>query len=239
MDYYIKNGLFVSGMTEDQVIEAAKIKANRAKGFKLFELETWNDSTNYKDYVKEYKKTYGGFARSNLKPRNFSKPVSSPSMGPYRAQLLSQTKRASGHLRAFGHYLSSRGYSGSAMIFIDDAQMALLANHMKTIAEDSHDQLERLADRTIEHARQLWDLVDLWSYRDLQEWEVLAIFEEAGVGPEMIEDIQQFCLEILDGSKAIKEKLDHLAIETTTAVQKSLENDDALAGEFNQWQHQI
>lgn len=239
VDYYVKQGLFVTGMTEAQVIEASKIKANCAKDFNLFELGTWNDSTNYKDYVEEYKKTYGGFATAKIKPRGSLNSVVSPSRSSYRTQLLAQTKASSAHLRAFGRHLSTRGYSDSAMIFIDEAQTALLANHMEEVAEDSHDQLERLLDRTVERARQLWDAVDLWSYRDLQEWEVLAIFEEAGVGPGMIDKVQKLCQDTVNRSKAIKQNLMTLASEARTAVQKSLENDQALAGEFNQWQHQI
>mgnify|MGYP000848753489 CR=1 FL=1 len=60
--WYVKKGLFCSGMTEKQVREIAKRKAKAAEKFDLSKLETWFDSTDPESYVKEYLEKYGSFA---------------------------------------------------------------------------------------------------------------------------------------------------------------------------------
>lgn len=66
IEYYVKRGQFVSGMTKAQVIEVAKKKAKAAKKTTA-NPSTWVDSTDYKTYVKEYEKTYGEFATVKTK----------------------------------------------------------------------------------------------------------------------------------------------------------------------------
>ena len=62
INWYVKNSLFCSGMTEKQVREIAKRKAKAAEKFDLSKLETWFDSTDPESYVKEYLEKYGSFA---------------------------------------------------------------------------------------------------------------------------------------------------------------------------------
>ena len=61
INWYVKNSLFCSGMTEKQVREIAKRKAKAAEKFDLSKLETWFDSTDPEVYVKEYLEKYGPF----------------------------------------------------------------------------------------------------------------------------------------------------------------------------------
>ena len=72
IDYYVKKGQFVSGMTREQVIKVAKMKAKNAKGWDLKDPSTWTDSTDYRDYVKEYKEKYGSFALADPKALDFA-----------------------------------------------------------------------------------------------------------------------------------------------------------------------
>ncbi|MEX2783962.1 hypothetical protein AB3331_02045 [Streptococcus sp. H49] len=50
----------------------AKMKAKNAKGWDLKDPSTWSDSTDYRDYVKEYKEKYGSFALADPKALDFA-----------------------------------------------------------------------------------------------------------------------------------------------------------------------
>ncbi|RFU50413.1 hypothetical protein DDV22_08660, partial [Streptococcus chenjunshii] len=51
IDWYVKHGQFVSGMTREQVIKVARMKAKQAKGLDIKDPDTWFDSTDYRTYL--------------------------------------------------------------------------------------------------------------------------------------------------------------------------------------------
>ncbi|AND79261.1 hypothetical protein [Streptococcus pantholopis] len=63
IDYYVKKGQFVSGMTKEQVIKVARKKAKEAaKNWDIKDPSTWFNSTDYRLYLLRYVMTYGDFA---------------------------------------------------------------------------------------------------------------------------------------------------------------------------------
>ncbi|AXQ78014.1 hypothetical protein DDV21_002465 [Streptococcus chenjunshii] len=83
IDWYVKHGQFTSGMTREQVIKVARMKAKKAKGLDIKDPDTWFDSTDYRTYLLEYVKTYGDFA-----------------VEPTKAELLSSYKKTVKELRS-------------------------------------------------------------------------------------------------------------------------------------------
>lgn len=66
VSWYVKHNQFCSGMTKAQVEKVAKAKAKAAKKTTI-NPTTWFDSTDYKDYMKDYTNTYGSYAKGKKK----------------------------------------------------------------------------------------------------------------------------------------------------------------------------
>lgn len=137
INWYVKNSLFCSGMTEKQVREIAKRKAKAAEKFDLSKLETWFDSTDPESYVKEYLEKYGSFTPE-----------------PSKQELLTLNRQRIGELHA-----SLKTSSGSQTISLREELVRTSAQTAQLQAEEYEqaikDKLANAKESVIQHITEL------------------------------------------------------------------------------------
>ena len=132
--------------------------------------------------------------------------------------------------------LSSGGLSSNERIFLDSLQGMMLGEGMSNVAKVGADEIKTIRDEAVSKSQDLWNQIDFSSFQYLSHDEVVSAFVAVGVTHDSIVGaVEREFDQVNQKAEALASDFSTLNQQIHQVIDKKLNSDQELAGDFKKW----
>lgn len=132
--------------------------------------------------------------------------------------------------------LSSGGLSSNERIFLDSLQGMMLGEGMSNVAKVGADEIKTIRDEAVSKSQDLWNQIDFSSFQYLSHDEVVSAFAAVGVTHNSIVGaVEREFDQVNQKAEALASDFSTLNQQIHQVIDKKLNSDQELAGDFKKW----
>ena len=132
---------------------------------------------------------------------------------------------------------SGGGLSSNEQIFLDSEQATIAAESLVSSAQQTLDQIKIEKQKGVEEAEALFETTKSpLMVSSLSPYEIEEAFADGGVtNDSIVGDVESSLEKKVQQASQLLDEMARLKEQIASGINKKLEEDTALAGEFNQW----